>query len=71
MRATTVFKRLMDLPGVTVTDVDFQPAKVVVTDSVQVFRRLFVFDLSGRVSLRGSSVVCLDLARRPIVQLAV
>ena len=31
MRATTAFKRLMDLPGVTVSDVDFQPAKVVVT----------------------------------------
>lgn len=31
MRATTAFKRLMDLPGVTVTDVDFQPARVVVT----------------------------------------
>ncbi len=31
MRATTVFKRLMDLPGVTVTEVDFQPAMVVVT----------------------------------------
>ena len=31
MRDTTAFKRLMDLPGVTVTDVDFQPAKVVVT----------------------------------------
>ncbi len=31
MRATTVFKLLMDLPGVTVSDVDFQPAKVVVT----------------------------------------
>ena len=31
MRATTVFKRLMDLPGVTVTDVDFQSAMVVVT----------------------------------------
>ena len=31
MRATTAFKRLMDLPGVTVTDVDFQPAQVVVT----------------------------------------
>jgi len=31
MRVTTAFKRLMDLPGVTVTDVDFQPAKVVVT----------------------------------------
>jgi transposase len=30
MRVTTAFKRLMDLPGVTVTDVDFQPAKVVV-----------------------------------------
>jgi len=30
VRATTAFKRLMDLPGVTVTDVDFQPAKVVV-----------------------------------------
>ena len=31
MRVTTVFKRLMDLPGVTVTDVDFQPTTVVVT----------------------------------------
>ena len=30
MRATTAFKRLMDLPGVTVTDVIFEPAKVVV-----------------------------------------
>ena len=31
MRTTTVFKRLMDLPGVTVSNVSFQPAKVVVT----------------------------------------
>lgn len=31
MRATTVFKLLMDLPGVTVSGVDFQAAKVVVT----------------------------------------
>jgi len=31
MRVTTVFKRLMDLPGVTVTEVDFQSSKVVVT----------------------------------------
>ena len=31
MRVTTAFKRLMDLPGVTVSDVDFQPSKVVVT----------------------------------------
>lgn len=31
MRVTTAFKRLMDLPGVTVSEVDFQPAKVVVT----------------------------------------
>jgi transposase len=31
VRDTTVFKRLMDLPGVTVTDVDFQLTKVVVT----------------------------------------
>ena len=30
MRVTTAFKRLMDLPGVTVTEVDFQPARVVV-----------------------------------------
>ena len=30
MRVTTAFKRLMDLPGVTVTEVDFQPTKVVV-----------------------------------------
>ena len=31
MRATTAFKRLLDLRGVTVTEVDFQPCKVVVT----------------------------------------
>ncbi|HUZ70261.1 MAG TPA: ISL3 family transposase [Candidatus Saccharimonadales bacterium] len=31
MRVTTAFKRLLDLPGVTVTDVDFHPAKVVVS----------------------------------------
>jgi len=31
VRVTTAFKRLMDLPGVTVSDVDFQPSKVVVT----------------------------------------
>jgi transposase len=31
VRATTVFKRLMRLPGVTVSDVVFQPARVVVT----------------------------------------
>jgi len=31
VRVTTAFKRLMDLPGVTVADVDFQPARVVVT----------------------------------------
>ena len=31
MRVTTAFKRLLDLRGVTVTDVDFQPSKVVVT----------------------------------------
>ena len=31
MRVTTAFKRLLDLPGVTVSDVDFHPAKVVVT----------------------------------------
>ncbi|MCL5445595.1 MAG: hypothetical protein M1121_06015 [Actinobacteria bacterium] len=31
MRVTTAFKRLMDLPGVTVSDVDFHLAKVVVT----------------------------------------
>jgi transposase len=30
VRVTTVFKRLLDLPGVTVSDVDFQAAKVVV-----------------------------------------
>ena len=30
MRVTTVFRLLMDLPGVTVTDVDFQSAMVVV-----------------------------------------
>lgn len=31
MRVTTAFKRLMDLPGVTVTDVGFLAAKVLVT----------------------------------------
>ena len=31
MRDTTAFKRLMDLPGVTVTDVDFQRTRVAVT----------------------------------------
>jgi transposase len=31
VRVTTAFKRLLDLSGVTVTDVDFQPASVVVT----------------------------------------
>jgi len=31
VRVTTAFKCLMDLPGVTVSEVDFQPAKVVVT----------------------------------------
>ena len=31
MRARTAFKRLMDLPGVTVSDVDFQRTRVVVT----------------------------------------
>jgi transposase len=31
VRVTTAFKRLMDLSGVTVSEVDFQPAKVVVT----------------------------------------
>jgi transposase len=31
VRVTTAFKRLMDLPGVTVSEVDFQPTKVVVT----------------------------------------
>src|SRR5450759_1140047 len=33
-------KRLMDLPGVTVSDVDFQPAKVVVTGMLR-GRKLF------------------------------
>ena len=31
MRVTTAFKRLLDLPGVTVTDVDFQQLRVVVS----------------------------------------
>ena len=31
MRVTTAFKRLMDLPGVTVTDVVFEATRVVVT----------------------------------------
>ena len=35
MRVTTAFKRLLDLSGVTVTDVDFQSAKVVVTVKLQ------------------------------------
>ena len=40
-------------------------------DSVQVFRRLFVFDPSGRVSPRLLSVVNFDLARRPVIQFTV
>ena len=35
MRVTTVFKRLMDLPGVTVSDVVFEAARVVVTVNVR------------------------------------
>ncbi|MHB1502220.1 MAG: helix-turn-helix domain-containing protein, partial [Candidatus Dormibacteria bacterium] len=35
MRVTTAFKRLMDLPGVIVSDVDFQPGQVVVTVKLQ------------------------------------
>jgi len=31
VRVTSTFKRLMDLPGVTVTDVTFEAARVVVT----------------------------------------
>ena len=31
MRVTTAFKRLLDLPGITVGEVEFQPAMVVVT----------------------------------------
>jgi transposase len=31
VRVTTAFKRLLNLPGVTVTGVDFQPATVAVT----------------------------------------
>ncbi|EQD38777.1 hypothetical protein B1B_15663, partial [mine drainage metagenome] len=41
------------------------------SDSVQVFRRLFVFDPSSRVGPRLLSVVNFDLARRPVVQFAV
>ena len=35
MRDTTLFKRLMDLPGVNVTDVEFLADKVVVTVALQ------------------------------------
>ena len=35
MRDTTLFKRLMDLPGVNVTEVDFLADKVVVTVTLQ------------------------------------
>ncbi len=31
MRATATFKRLLDLPGVSITDVAFEAAKAVVT----------------------------------------
>lgn len=31
MRVTTAFKRLLDLPGITVSEVDFQKSTVVVT----------------------------------------
>ena len=43
MRVTTAFKRLMDLPGVTVSEVDFQPARVVVTVRLR-SRKLFCPD---------------------------
>ncbi len=38
MRVTTAFKRLLDLPGITVSYVDFQPSKVVVTVKIRAKR---------------------------------
>ena len=56
MRVTTAFKRLLDLRGVTVTDVDFQPSKVVVTVKLRA-RRLCCpecdFSTKARYDLRN------------------
>ena len=56
MRVTTAFKRLADLPGITVTDVDFQPARVVVTVKLR-SRRLHCpacsFSTRARYDRRG------------------
>ncbi len=51
MRVTTAFKRLMDLPGVSVTDVDFQTARVVVTVRLR-SRQLFCPECGFRTKAR-------------------
>ena len=68
MRVTTAFKRLLDLPGVTVTDVDFQQLRVVV--SLKLTRRHLAcpecsFVSRARYDTRpvGSSWRHLDLGR--------
>lgn len=68
MRVTTAFKHLLDLPGVVVTDVVFEPARVVVR--VKLRRRKLVcphcsFSTSGRERLQqvDSQWRHLDLGR--------
>lgn len=68
MRVTTAFKRLLDLPGSTVTEVGFEPAEVVVTVKLR-SRRLHCpacsFSTKARYDLRpvASSWRHLDLGR--------
>lgn len=56
MRVTTAFKRLLDLKGTTVTEVDFEPAQVVVSVKLR-SRRLHCpacsFSTTARYDLRG------------------
>jgi transposase len=68
VRVTTAFKRLLDLSGVTITEVDFQPSKVVVTVKLRSGRLrcpACAFSTKGRYDRRGvaSSWRHLDLGR--------
>ena len=68
MRDTTVFKRLLDLSGVTVTEVDFQPSRVAVTVKLRSGRLRCpecVFSTKGRYDRRSvaSTWRHLDLGR--------
>ena len=62
MRVTTAFKRLLDLPAVNVTEVEFQPRRVLVT--VRLRRRR---DGSGRpLNLSPARAPPTSTARTPI-----